>query len=157
MTDDLQGVEAWAGALLAKLAPAARRTITLDVAWELRRSQQARIAAQRNPDGSAYDPRKSRWENGGKKLRNKRGRTKRTSMFVKLRTARYLHIEANANGLAIGFAGRIARIARVHQFGEVEPVETGGPRYRYPMRKLLGLAAAEQEMIKNRLLFHLTR
>jgi phage virion morphogenesis protein len=106
-------------------------------------------------DDSAYEPRKPRLRDG-KKLREKRGRIKRIAMFAKLRTSRYLRIEADANGLAIGFAGRVARIARVHQFGEVERVAAGGPRFRYQVRKLLGLTAGEREMIKSRLLFHLT-
>jgi phage virion morphogenesis protein len=58
--DELSAVETWAGALLGQLSPAGRRTVMRDVARELRRSQQKRIAAQRNPDGSAYEPRKAK-------------------------------------------------------------------------------------------------
>ncbi|WP_255213944.1 phage virion morphogenesis protein, partial [Burkholderia pseudomallei] len=58
MTDDLQALERWAGGLLAKLSPAARRQLLRELGRDLRRAQQSRVAAQRNPDGSAYEPRK---------------------------------------------------------------------------------------------------
>src|SRR5260363_398366 len=52
--------EAWMGARLARLQPSARRRLARTLAVALRRSQQSRIAAQRNPDGSAFAPRKAR-------------------------------------------------------------------------------------------------
>ncbi len=155
--DELGALEKWAGGMLAQLSPAARRTAMRDVARELRRSQQARIASQRNPDESAYEPRKARAAKRGKKLREKKGRIKRAAMFAKLRTGRFLKIEADASGLAIGFAGRVARLARIHQFGETERVAPGGPEYRYPARVLLGFTDTDREMIRDRLLRHLTQ
>ncbi|MCI0152138.1 phage virion morphogenesis protein [Paraburkholderia sediminicola] len=153
--DELHAIGAWAAALLAKLSPAARRTAMRDVARELRRSQKQRIAAQKNPDDSAYTPRKT--NKGAKKLRDKRGRIKRTAMFMKLRTARFLQMEADANGLAIGFAGRVARVVRIHQHGEKAPVAPNGPEYRYPARVLLGFTDADREMIRDMLLKHITK
>lgn len=155
--DELQAVEKWAGALLAQLSPAGRRKAMLDIARDLRRSQQARIAAQKDPDGAGYAPRKSRVQKGGKKLRGKRGRIKRAAMFAKLRTARYLQLEATPAGLAIGFAGRVARVARVHQLGEVDRVAPGGPEVRYPARVLLGFTDADRELIRDKLLEHVTK
>ncbi|WP_028217422.1 phage virion morphogenesis protein [Paraburkholderia oxyphila] len=153
VTEDLHALDKWAGALLAQLAPAARRKVMLDVARDLRRSQQARIAAQQNPDGTAYVPRKKK---GGKNLRGKRGRIKRATMFTKLRTARYLRTEATPEGLEIGFAGRVARIARIHQLGERAPVEPGGAQAQYPARVLLGFTDAERELIRDKLIAHVT-
>jgi phage virion morphogenesis protein len=125
----------------------------LDIARELRRSQQARIAAQKNPDGTGYEPRKVR--TGTKRLRGKSGRLKRAAMFAKLRKSRWLAIDQNGNELAVGFAGRVASVARIHQFGEKSAVASGGPEYRYPARTLLGLTTAEREMIRDRLLRHI--
>lgn len=155
--DDLDAIEDWAGALLAKLAPPARRQAAQDIARELRRSQQARIAAQRNPDGSAFEPRKARAVMQSKKLREKAGRIKRRAMFAKMRTARFLKIEADSAGLAIGFAGRVARLARIHQEGQQAEVAPGGPVYRYPVRQLLGFSQAERDLIRDKLLEHLTK
>lgn len=151
--EELNAVETWTGALLAQLTPAARRAAMHDIALELRRSQQRRIAAQQNPDGSAYEPRKAKPV--AKKAREKRGRIKRRAMFAKLRTTRWLKVEAEADGFAIGFAGRVARIARVHQFGERALVAPSGGQYRYPERQLLGFWAADRAAISNRLLLRL--
>ncbi|AIV85258.1 phage virion morphogenesis protein [Burkholderia pseudomallei TSV5] len=89
----------------------------------MRGAQQSRVAARRNPDGSAYAPRKGKA--GGKRLREKAGRVKREAMFRKLRTARYLRTDIDDTGLAIGFDERLSRIARVHHEGQKAPVEPG--------------------------------
>ena len=153
---ELQALEKWAGGLLAQLSPAARRTAMRDIARELRRSQQARIASQRNPDESAYEPRKARAAKG-KKLREKKGRIKRAAMFAKLRTARFLKIEADALGLAVSFAGRVSRVARVHQYGLIDRVAPHGVGYKYPARALLGFTDADRELIRDMLLRHVMK
>jgi phage virion morphogenesis protein len=150
---ELDAFESWAGHFLAKLEAPARRAALRDIARELRRSQQARIAQQKNPDGTAYAARKPR----PKHLRDKAGRIKRKAMFAKLRQARYLRTETDATGLAIGFAGRIARVARVHQLGERDRVAKAGPEYKYPARVLLGFSDEDRETIRNMLLAHIVR
>jgi len=62
MSDDLNRLEEWAGALFFKLQPAQRRALRNKVAIELRRGQAKRIAAQTGPDGTDYPPRKKRKE-----------------------------------------------------------------------------------------------
>ncbi|ONA00779.1 phage tail protein [Burkholderia pseudomallei] len=121
----------------------------------MRRAQQSRVAAQRNPDGSAYAPRKVK--HGGKRLREKAGRVKREAMFRKLRAARYLRVDVDDAGLAIGFDDRLSRIARVHQEGQQAPVEPGGPLAQYPVRVVLGFADADRELVRDLLLRRLTR
>ena len=121
----------------------------------MRRAQQSRVAAQQNPDGSAYVPRKIK--KGGKGLRAKVGRIKRQAMFRKLRTARYLRIDVDDAGLAIGFDDRLSRIVRVHQEGQKAPVEPGGPLAQYPVRVVLGFSSADRELVRDRLLRYLNR
>ncbi|OLU22475.1 phage virion morphogenesis protein [Pseudomonas sp. PA15(2017)] len=150
MADNLNALEDWAGALLAKLGPTERRQLTQRVARNLRRSQQQRIATQRNPDGTAYAPRKSR-----KQLRGKRGRIRRT-MFAKLRTAKLLKLQSNADRVSIAFLGRAARIARVHQQGLNDRPGRGQADVRYERRELLGFTPAELDAIRDQLLEHLT-
>ena len=60
MTDDLAELERIAGALLRSLSSSQRRTLMRRMARQLAQSQRARIAAQRQPDGSAYEPRKAK-------------------------------------------------------------------------------------------------
>ena len=150
--DELTTFEAWAGTLLARLSPVGRRKATREIALRLRRSQQARIATQENPNGTEYEPRKTR--SHGERLRGKRGRVKRTAMFKRLRNSRWMSIEENGKELAVGFSGRVARLARIHQFGEKSAVAPGGPNYRYPVRALLGLTNADREMVLDCLLRH---
>lgn len=150
--EELQALEDLAGALLAQMEPAARREAMKDIARELRRSHQKRIAEQRNPDGTAFEPRKPRLAE--KDLRGKAGRIKRRAMFAKMKTARFLKIETDADGLAIGFAGRVARLARIHQHGEKSQV-VPGIEYQYPVRQLLGFTEQDREMIRDRLLSRL--
>ncbi|KAF0810438.1 phage tail completion protein [Alcanivorax sp. S71-1-4] len=147
-SDDLTAFEAWAGALLARLDPAARRRIARDIGMGLRRRQQQRIRAQRNPDGSPFEARKQR-------LRGKRGAIRRRAMFQKLATARFLRVRTLADAVAVGFFGRVARIARVHQYGLQDQVAPGGPRVRYPTRRLVGFSPGDSAFVRDALLRHL--
>jgi len=152
MSDDLSTLEVWAGALLAQLQPGQRRVITRRIAQDLRRSQVQRIASQQAPDGAPYAKRKQR-----KNLRAKKGRIKRqkAAMFEKIRTQKNLKIEQDENQLSVGFFGRVARIASVHQDGLTDKVAKKGPEYRYPARPLLGFGATDQDLIRDSLLRHL--
>lgn len=58
MTDELAEVERIAGALLLSLSSGQRRALMRRMARTLGQSQRDRIAAQRQPDGSAFAPRK---------------------------------------------------------------------------------------------------
>ena len=147
MADDLRALEDWAMPLLSSLTPPKRRALARKIGQALRRQQAARIASQRNPDGSAYEPRKTT------QARMQKGNIRRT-MFEKLRAARHLRVEADDEGVAVGFFGRTAKIARVHQYGLRDQVQPGGPTYQYPARGLLGLTEAEREQIKDMLIGH---
>ncbi len=147
MSGELTQLETWAAPLLAALSPGERRKLARRIGTELRRSQSQRIGAQQNPDGSAYAPRK----------RQQKGNIRRraAAMFGKIRQARFLKVKADPAGVAIGFAGRVARIAGVHQYGLRDAVSRGGPRVRYEARELLGLTEADIERIRDLLLEHL--
>lgn len=152
MSDDLHALEAWAGALLAKLQPAQRRAINHKVAIDLRRSQAQRIKAQQGPDGAAYPARKRRKEFKGKKGRIKR---QKAAMFSKLRTAKFLKTQADAGQLTVGFVGKVTRVARVHHEGLADKVAKKGPKYTYPARPLLGISEGNRTLIREFLLHHL--
>lgn len=152
MSDDLVLLEDWATGLLLNLAPASRRAIALAISRALRHSQQQRIAAQMDPDGAAFVPRKAR-----KKLRGKQGRIQRDAMFTKLRTAKYLKAKATEAVASIEFTGRAGQIASVHQEGGEDRVAAHGPRVRYPRRRLLGFTTTDRAMIRDVLIDHLSR
>lgn len=151
MADQLDDLSDWLTPLITRLQPTERTRLARQVAQGLRRSQQQRIVTQRNPDGSAYAPRKPR------ELRAKAGRIKRKAkMFTKLRTARYLKAQGRADGAVVGFTGRIARIARVHQYGLRDRPAPGARDVQYAKRELLGLTDAERDLVRDQVLAHLT-
>lgn len=149
MANNLEALETWAAVLLNRLEPGERSKLARNIGQELRRSQQKRVMAQENPDGSKFAPRKQR------NLRGKQGRVKRKlAMFKKLRTASYLKVRGDSNGVSVGFTGRIARIARVHQYGLKDRAERGAPDVRYEQREVLGFSNADLELVRDRLLKH---
>ncbi|MFK3642364.1 phage virion morphogenesis protein [Pseudomonas protegens] len=149
---DLEALEDWAAGLLGQLQPAARNQLARSIGQALRRSQQQRIIAQRNPDGSKYAPRKQR------NLRGKQGRIKRqVQMFKKLRTASFLKVQGDGNAISVGFTGRVARIARVHQYGLKDRAERGATEVRYEQREVLGFTDADLDLVRDELLFHITK
>lgn len=77
-------------------------------------------------------------------------------MFRKLRTASFLKVQGDGNAISVGFTGRIARIARVHQYGLKDRAEKGAPSVGYEQRELLGLTEANLDIIRDQLLTHLT-
>ncbi|EIW9291269.1 phage virion morphogenesis protein [Klebsiella pneumoniae] len=128
---ELQEVDTWLDALLAGLEPAARKRMMRDLAQQLRRSQQKNIRMQRNPDGTAYEPRRVT-------ARTKQGRIRR-QMFAKLRTKKYLKAVASQDSASVEFDNRVQRIARVHHYGLRDRVSKKGPNVQYDKRRLLGL------------------
>jgi len=144
---DLDALEDWAAGLLGQLQPSARNQLARSIGQALRRSQQQRIIAQRNPDGSKYAPRKQR------NLRGKQGRIKRqVHMFKKLRTASFLKVQGDGNAISVGFTGRVARIARVHQYGLKDRAEPEAPGVNYEQREVLGFTDADLDIIRDSLI-----
>lgn len=152
MTNRLEALEDWAAGLLGQIEPASRNRLARSVGQALRRSQQQRIIAQQNPDGSKYAPRKQR------NLRGKQGRVKRkVKMFQKLRTASFLKVTGDGYAISLGFTGRIARIARVHQYGLKDRAERGAPDVRYEQREILGFTDVDLELIREKIIEHLCK
>lgn len=141
----VEEVQAKLTALINNLSPQARRQLARNIGQALQKNQQARIARQENPDGTAFEPRKPRKEFGKKK-----GRIKRKAMFAKLRTARYFKIQSNANEVSVGFNGSSAMIAKVHQYGLMSsPSKTKDFKVRYAQRELLGFSQSDLDIIED--------
>ena len=136
--------------LLARVSPAERRKLARELAARLRQRNQARIAAQTEPDGTPFEARKP------SRFRAKSG-TIRRAMFSKLRTARFLKTSASADAAVVEFTGRVERIGRVHQLGLADRVRPGGPTATYPARELLGLSDADLQMVEEAVLSRLAQ
>ncbi len=143
MIDDLAQVEQLAGALLRRVDAGERRKILRVISRTLQRSQSARIARQRSPDGQPYAARK---EQPKGRLRRK-GTIKRKAMFRKLRNGSNLKAGVTDTEAWVGFSGRAAQIAQVHQEGLEDAPSKGRKKVRYARRELLGDTEADRQML----------
>lgn len=142
MADDLQRLEEWFGRIMAGLSPAERRRAATKLGTALRKSNLARIAANRQEDGSAMEPRKPR--------RGKKGRL-RGKMYQGLRNRKHWRIDADGNGVEVTPVNAVIdRISSVSQFGEVAPVGRTRDgrviRTKYAERRLLGFSEADKQL-----------
>lgn len=128
---ELHEVEEWLGALLSQLEPAMRTKMLREVARDVRRIQQNNITLQRSPDGTAWEPRRVT-------ARTKPGRIRR-KMFAKLKTAKYLKAQANADVAEVAFVPGVQKLVRVHHYGLRDRVNRRGTEVKYAERPLLGI------------------
>lgn len=149
MTDDFAPIRDLAEALLVNVTGGVRKRLLRQLATDNRRRQAARMAAQIQPDGSPFAPRKDR---PATRARSRRGAIRRQAMFRKLRLARHLKAGATEQEAWVGFAGRAARIARVHQDGARDAPAPGQASVRYATRVLIGLPDADRERLLDLLL-----
>ena len=133
--------------LLERLSIGERARLAKQIGRDLRKSHGKRISEQKNPDGSSYTPRR-------KRLRDQKGKIKR-KMFTKIKNTSNLKVLSNADSIAIGFVGRVARIARVHQEGLKDRAEKGAPDVVYPKRELLGFTEQDIKLVEDSLLKHI--
>lgn len=133
--------------LLERLSMGERAKLAKQIGRDLRKSQSKRITDQKNSDGSSYTPRR-------KRLREQQGKIKR-KMFTKLKNTSNLKVLSTADSIAIGFVGRVARIARVHQEGLKDRAEKGAPDVVYPKREVLGFTDQDIQLIQDSFLKHI--
>ncbi|MEL5491069.1 phage virion morphogenesis protein [Serratia nevei] len=128
--------------LIAGLSASRRREMAAEIAKRLRISQQQRIKRQQAPDGTPYAARKRQ------PVRSKKGRVKR-EMFAKLRTHRYMKAKGTADEALVEFAGRVQRIARVHQEGLRDRPTRHSRDVQYEARPLLGFSKADGQIVED--------
>lgn len=144
---ELEVLVDYLGGMLSKLSDVERRKLEMSIARKLRTSQKTRITKQQNPDGSAFVPRKFRLANKKNKIKNK--------MFNAIKNAKYMRVIKSPQGIAVGFTGRIAFIAGIHQYGLKGRVDKDGPTVKYASRELLGFTPEEIKMIEHDIIEHL--
>ena len=150
MTDDLGQLEALAGSLLRNLSAPQRRGLLRRMARALQQGQSRRIAAQLNPDGTPFQPRKQ------SAIRQQRGAVRRKAMFTALRRAKFLRSDADDTGFWVGFTGRASRIASVHQYGLRDRPSLRTKPVAYPVRQIVGDTPAERGMLLDMLFDHIS-
>ncbi|MGC0794307.1 phage virion morphogenesis protein [Pantoea agglomerans] len=138
---ELQLVNDRLEALISSLSAPARKEMARSIGRKLRASQQQNIKRQQAPDGTPFKPRKTQ------PVRSKKGRIKR-EMFAKLRTAKYMKMQASPNEAVIEFAGNVQRMARVHHYGLRDRPSRQGKDVQYEARPLLGVSTKDLDMIE---------
>lgn len=147
--DELRPFDDKLAALIANLSPAGRRRMAGEIAKKLRTRQQQRIKMQKGPDGKPYAARKRQ------PVKSKKGRIKR-EMFAKLRTNRYMKATGSDEAAAVEFAGRVQRMARVHQEGLKDKPNPAAREIQYPARQLLGFSADDRQLVESVIIHHLS-
>ena len=147
MTNNVEELATYLQPYLERLSVGERAKLSKQIGRDLRKNQGKRISAQKNPDGSTYTPRR-------KRLREQKGKIKR-KMFTKIKNTSNLKVLSNADSIAIGFVGRVARIARVHQEGLKDRAEKGAPDVVYPKRELLGFTEQDIKLVEDSCLKHI--
>lgn len=80
--------------------------------------------------------------------RSEKSKSRKDPMFRRLRQARFMKATAYPDAAVIGFTGRAARIASVHQRGLNDNVSHNASA-RYPERQLLGLTDVDLDSVTN--------
>lgn len=147
--DNFDQLETFLGRFVTALSPREMRGLASKIGQSLRRTNAARIAANKEPDGGAMQARRPR---EGKR---------RGKMFRQLRQARLLKVRPSADGVTVGFTGQAQNVAKVHHFGEEDVVgrtrDGRTIRARYAARQLLGFAELDEDDIMAAVEKHLAR
>ncbi|MEN3970001.1 phage virion morphogenesis protein [Acinetobacter sp. BWR-L5] len=144
--DAIFGLNHWLDQIALRLEPGQRRELMRRLAQGLRVRHRDRIKQQRDPDGYRFIPRK----------RNQIGRIKRQGALFQ-NIGKQLKTEYSSDHAAVGFGGRTAFVAKVHQEGENIKPNKFAKATQYPIRKLVGLSKDDQELIKQIVLKYLTQ
>lgn len=85
------------------------------------------------------------------KLRGKRGRIRRTVMFIKLRSppSHPQRTCADANTATVEFDSHAAAIASVNQYGHTNKINKHGTVVRHPRRILLGFSPDDRQVVRD--------
>ena len=136
---DFSGLTDWLQRIDTQLDDGQKQALMRRITTRLRQQWSQRIRSQVDPSGAGFIPRKAK----GRKFRSKRVKT--GAMFTK--TPRLLKTAYSANHAEIGFAGRMAAIMAVHQYGQVaRPSPTVRP-VQYAVRETVGFSSEDEQLI----------
>ena len=136
---DFSGLTDWLQRIETQLDDGQKQALMRRIATRLRQQWSQRIRSQVDPSGAGFIPRKAK----GRKFRSKRVKT--GAMFTK--TPRLLKTAYSTSHAEIGFAGRMAAIMAVHQYGQVaRPSPTVRP-VQYAVRETVGFSSEDEQLI----------
>lgn len=136
---DFSGLTDWLQRIDTQLDDGQKQALMRRIATRLRQQWSQRIRSQVDPSGAGFIPRKAK----GRKFRDKRVKT--GAMFTK--APRLLNTAYSTSHAEIGFAGRMAAIMAVHQYGQVaRPSPTVRP-VQYAVRETVGFSSEDEQLI----------
>lgn len=136
---DFSGLTDWLQRIETQLDDGQKQALMRRIATRLRQQWSQRIRSQVDPSGAGFIPRKAK----GRKFRGKRVKT--GAMFTK--APRLLKTAYSTSHAEIGFAGRMAAIMAVHQYGQVaRPSPTVRP-VQYAVRETVGFSSEDEQLI----------
>lgn len=143
MSEAIEQVKTAFDHLLNNVSKPRRRLMYQQIGRELARSQRRRIKAQQNPDGTAYEPRKT----PKKKVK---GKIKSGKMFNNITQPRFMRLRLENEGISLGYEDGNAVIARIHQEGLTSRVRKDWHlKVKYASRELLGFTDEDKQMIED--------
>lgn len=155
MTNDFAKLDNWLQQYAATLTPPARKKLMMAIMRELRRANAQRIAANVDPDGGKFEPRKPR-----------KSKAKRTpggkAMFRKIRLARNMKIKAGTDEGELGFVNPlVGKTAAAHHYGQEDYVgktrDGRTIRTRYAERRLFGFGPDDLRRIADAAIDHIAK
>ncbi|MFX5720532.1 phage virion morphogenesis protein, partial [Acinetobacter baumannii] len=76
-------------------------------------------------------------------------------MFSRIKSNTHLKVLSNSESIAVGFIGRVSRIAKVHQYGLRDRATRSAPDTVYPKRELLGFTDKEINLVESSFIKHI--
>lgn len=136
--DAYAGLDHWLDQIALRLEPTQRRELMRRLAQGLRVRTRDRIKQQRDPDGNRFIPRK----------RNQIGNKKRQGALFQ-NIGKEIKTEYSAAHAAVGFGGRTATVAEVHQQGKTIKPSRYAKATNYPIRALVGFSKDDEKWIES--------
>ena len=135
--DAISGLRHWLDQVELQLDPSQKQVLMRKLAQGLRVRFKDRIKQQRDPNGSRFIPRK----------RNQIGNIKRSGTLFK-KFGQKLKTEYSSNHASVGFGGRDATVAIVHQEGRTIRPSKNAKSTAYPVRQLVGFSQDDEQWIQ---------
>ena len=137
--DAYAGLDHWLDQIALRLEPTKRRELMRRLAQGLRVRTRDRIKQQRDPDGHRFIPRK----------RNQIGNKKRQGALFQ-NIGKQIKTEYSADHAAVGFGGRTAIVAEVHQQGKTIKPSRYAKANNYPTRALVNFSQDDEKWIEKK-------
>lgn len=136
---DFSGLSDWLRRIDTQLDDGQKQALMRRIATRIKQQWSQRIRSQRDPSGAGFVPRKAK----PRKFRGKRVKT--GAMFTKAH--RQLKTAYSSHHAEIGFAGRLAAIMAVHQYGQVAKPSPNAKAVQYAVRETVGFSPEDEQII----------